>query len=397
MHINDSEFHARFRAEVREWIATAIPDHMKGHSQGILGRQDNDRKKWAPLEQAFSQKGWDAPQYPPEFGGAGFDTIQMVILMEEMANAGIPYRNEAAMHNITPILMKYGTPEQQKRFIRPTLMREIRWGQGYSEPGAGSDLASLALATEVVEGGFRVTGQKIWSTMAHHADWFFVLGRTDPHVKPRQAGISFLLIDARSPGVEVRPLVTIDDYHHFNEIFFDNVFVPAENLVGELNKGWTVAKALLGYERFYHTHANPALIQSTVDDIKVLARERSDAAGGVLWDDVALRRHVAALEMDNDCMRFTRYRALTRVEQGVAPGPETTFFKLLGTHLMQHLVECECAVTGSAGLTWEPEPFGPKMEEIARHSANVRSATIRGGTSEVQKNVIAKRVLGLPD
>ncbi len=320
----------------------------------------------------------------------------MVIFQEECAKAGIPDRHTTGLDMVGPILIRYGTPEQQERFLNPILQNTITWAQGYSEPGAGSDLASLQLRAEVRDDGFVVNGQKIWTSKAHKADWIFMLARTDPKPKRKQDGISFLLADMKTPGITVRPIVTMDNFQHFCETFFDNVFVPRENLVGELHQGWTVAKALLGHERFLHPTSNPLLIRNAVDNLKSSAR--ATAVGtGVAWDNPDLRRKVAALEMDVDGMLYTRYRSLTRVEHGEAPGPETMLFKLFGAELMQRIVELQQEVEGMAGVVWDDTALANGAGEMARHAANIRAATIRGGTSEVQRNIIAKRVLGLPD
>ncbi|MBI4083875.1 MAG: acyl-CoA dehydrogenase family protein [Candidatus Lambdaproteobacteria bacterium] len=396
MNINESPHDAAFRAEVRAWIAGRVPPHMKGQRQGIVGRAELTRAQLKPYEDALAEKGWLAPGLPQEHGGGGFDTMKMVIFNEEVTRAGVPFVHETALNNLLPIVIRYGTPEQKQRFIGPTIRREMLWCQGYSEPGAGSDLASLQLRAEQVEGGFALNGQKIWTSFAHESDWMFMLVRSDATVKRRQDGISFLLCDMKSPGIRVNTIVTIDDYFHFNEVFFEHVFVPRENLVGELNKGWTVAKALLGFERFNHHRANPIIVGRTIANLKAAARA-TPAAGGVVWDDPGLRRQVAQMEMDVACMRATRYRSLTRLSQGLPPGAEMLMLKLFGSELVQRIVDLHQQVLGPQGSTLGPEPFGEETGEIARYTANIRSGTIAGGTAEVQRNIIAKQVLALPD
>jgi alkylation response protein AidB-like acyl-CoA dehydrogenase len=270
------------------------------------------------------------------------------------------------------------------------------WAQGYSEPQAGTDLASLGLKAEIVPDGFILNGQKIWTSKAHEADWLFVLARTDPKPRKKQDGISFLLIKLDAPGIDVRPIRTMDGFTHFCETFFENVKVPKENLVGELHKGWEVAKALLGHERFTHPTANPHLHLNAIENIKSDAR-RIEEGDGVVWDNPVIRRKIAALEMDVDCLKYTRYRALTKVEKGEAPGPETQIFKLFGAELMQRIVEAHQEVAGPLGIPWDDTDLGNGPGEVARHGTNIRAATIRGGTSEVQRNVVSKRVLGLPE
>jgi len=396
MNINDSPEQARFRAEVRDWIARDVPPHAKNLRQGIVQGAGPGKAVEEALEAALALKGWQTPSIPAEHGGAGFSLLERVIFEEELTDAGVPYLYSLGRELLCPILSRYGTPEQRERWLIPTIRGELTWAQGYSEPGAGSDLANLQLRAERRGDEFVLNGQKIWTSMAHVADWIFLLVRTDPNAARKQEGISFLLVDLHSPGVTVRPLITIDDHHHFNETFFEDVRVPADQLVGELNQGWTVAKALLGHERFTHPTANPTIIGRTLENVKEAAR-RTPANGGVAWDDVGLRRRVAALEMDTDCMRYTRFRSLTLVAKGEAPGPETMIFKLLGSELTQVIVELHQLVEGPAGITWGDEPFGPLVGEPANHAANIRGATIRGGTSEVQRNVVSKRVLRLPD
>jgi len=397
MNLRETAEYAAFRAEVREWIATTVPDSIKGWRLGIVTGPGPTPAEIAPLEAALAQKGWLAPAWPPEWGGAGFDTLRMVILDEEMIRAGIPpYRNLNGINMVGPVLMRWGTEAQKRRFLPGTLRREILWSQGYSEPGAGSDLASLSLRAEPVEGGWRLNGQKIWNSRAHFADWIFLLARTDPAAKPRQAGISFFLVERRSPGITIRPIITTDGFHHFNQTFFEDVFVPAENLVGEVNQGWTVAKALLGYERFTLHFANPVVIADAIGHVKEAARE-TPAGAGTAWDDAGLRREVVQLEMDADAMRATRLRYLSRLTRGEAPGPETMIFKLYGGELLQRVIDLHQRVLGAEGTLWDGAPFPPETVEVGKHAAHIRHLTIGGGTSEIHRNIIAKRLLHLPD
>jgi hypothetical protein len=396
MNSNDSPEQASFRAEVRQWIETRVPPRLKGLRQSIVQGPGLSHEQMQPLEDALAEKGWQAPHWPKEFGGAGFDIPQMVIFFEEWQKAGLPDRHNTGLDMLGPILIRYGTQAQQERHLGPILRNEITWAQGYSEPQAGSDLASLQLRADVVADGFVLNGQKIWTSKAHIARWIFLLARTDPKPRRKQEGISFLLVELISPGIEVRPIVTMDGFTHFCETFFDNVHVPRENLVGGLHQGWEVAKALLGHERFTHPTANPLLIQNAIDNLKTAARHTPWGTGAV-WDDPLLRRKVATLEMDVDCLRTTRYRALTKIQKGEAPGPEAMIFKMFGAELMQRIVELHQLVEGPEGVTWDDTPLGDGPGETARHAANIRAATLRGGTSEVQRNIIAKRVLALPD
>jgi alkylation response protein AidB-like acyl-CoA dehydrogenase len=396
MNLNDTPEQAAFRAQVREWIAKDVPPGLKLRRQAIVQGPGVSHAQLKPLEDALARRGWQGPALAKEAGGAGFDPMQQVIFHEECAQAGLPDFHTTGLDMLVPILLKYGTAEQQARFVGPTLRNELIWAQGYSEPQAGSDLANLGLRAEIVPEGFVLNGQKIWTSKAHEADWLFLLARTDPKPRKKQEGISFLLVPLDAPGIEVRPIRTMDGFTHFCETFLENVKVPKENLVGQLHQGWDVAKALLGHERFTHPTANPHLHHNALENLKRQAREIA-AGEGVLWDDILLRRRVAQLEMDVDCMRYTRYRALTRLAKGEAPGPEQMIFKLFGAELMQRIVELHGAVAGAAGTVWDDSPLGNGAGEIARHGANIRAATLRGGTSEVQRNIIAKRVLNLPE
>jgi hypothetical protein len=396
MNLNDTSEQAQFRAQVRDWIAREVPPHLKGLRQAIVQGPGVDKEGLRRLSAALAMRGWQAPSWPKEHGGAGFDVMQQVIFYDECARAGLPDFHTTGIDMLGPILMKYGTPEQKRKFLGPTSRNEIIWAQGYSEPSAGSDLANLALKADVTPDGFVLNGQKIWTSKAHEADWLFVLARTDPKPSKKQEGISFILVDLKSPGIDIRPIRTMDGFTHFCETFLENVKVPRENLVGELHKGWEVAKALLGHERFTHPTANPHLHHNAIENLKQTARA-IETPEGVVWDDTILRRRVAQLEMDVDCLRYTRFRALTRLEAGQAPGPETMFFKQFGAELMQRIVETHSEIAGPFGIEWDDTPLGNGTGEIARHACNIRAATIRGGTSEVQRNIIAKRVLGLPE
>lgn len=396
MDINETPELARFRAEVREWVKIRVPAHLKGLRQSIVQGPGLSPEHLEPLEQALAEKGWQAPHWPKEHGGAGFDIPRLVIFHEEWAKARLPDRHTTGLDMLGPILIRYGTPQQQERFLNPILHNEVVWAQGYSEPAAGSDLANVQLRADPVEEGFVLNGQKIWTSKAHRADWIFLLARSDAKAPRKQEGISFLLVHLKTPGITVRPIVTMDDFTHFCETFFDDVLVPRENLVGALHRGWEIAKALLGHERFTHPTANPLLVRNAIDNLKAAARQ-AQQGNGVAWDDTALKREVAALEMGVDGLLHTRYRSLTRIEQGEAPGPETMLFKLYGAELMQRIVELHQQVAGLQGTVWDDTPLATGPGETARHAANIRAATIRGGTSEVQRNIIAKRVLGLPD
>jgi hypothetical protein len=222
-----------------------------------------------------------------------------------------------------------------------------------------------------------------------------MLVRTDPKPRKKQEGISFLLVNLKTAGITIRPITTIDGFTHFCEVFFENVPVPKDQLVGELHKGWTVAKALLGHERFGHPTADPFIMFRAIENVKNSAQD-TRVGGGTVWDDARIKRRVVQLEMDAHALQATRARFLTRIQKGESPGPESMIFKLFGAELMQRIVELHQEVLGPEGLSWGPEPFGREHGEVSVHSANIRAATIRGGTSEVHRNIVAERILGLP-
>jgi alkylation response protein AidB-like acyl-CoA dehydrogenase len=395
MNLQDTPEQSAFRQKVRRWIAEKVPPHLKGLRQGIVQGPGLGEEELKPLVDALAAEGWLAPDIPKEYGGAGFDFMQSVIFREECSRAGLPARYVFGLEMLAPVLLKFGTEAQKRRFLLPTVKSEIKWAQGYSEPNAGSDLANLQLRAELTDEGFVLNGQKIWTSRAHHSDWTFMLVRTDPQAKKKQQGISFLLVDLKSPGITIRPITTIDGFSHFCEVFFENVKVPRDQLVGDLNQGWTVAKALLGHERFGHPTADPFVMYRAIDNVRKAA-QGTPSGNGTVWDDPRIKRRVVQLEMDAHALEATRARYLTRIQKGESPGPESMIFKLFGAELMQRIVELHQEVLGPEGLAWGPEPFGVEHGEVAVHSANIRAATIRGGTSEVHRNIVAERILGLP-
>jgi len=392
-----------FRREVRAWLAREIPDHLKGRRDNLamplrhstLADLLARAPQWRPVLDALERRGWLAPAWPREHGGAGFDAEQLFAFDAEWLAAGLPPLGSDGLDKVGPTLIAAGTPAQQRRFLDPTRRREIVWAQGYSEPGAGSDLAHLTLRADRVPGGFRLTGRKTWTSNAHLADWLYVLGRTDAAARPAHAGISLFLVDARSPGLSIRPIIGIDGYHHLNETTFEEVFVPEAQVVGGLNEGWRVANILLGHERFTHPSVNPVYHDHALGELKRFARSAGERAT-LPWDDAGLRRTIAALEADIDDLRTARRRAQVHFIRTGRPGPETSIFKLWGGALMQRIIEAHHALVGPAGLAWEAEPFGEAARDLARRSTRVRAYSISGGTREVQRNIVARRVLGLP-
>ena len=395
MNVQESPEQIAFRERIRRWIAEKVPPRLKGLRQGIVQGPGLGEDEMKPLVDALAAEGWLAPDIPKEYGGAGFDFMQSVTFREECSRAGLPARYVFGLEMLAPVLLKFGSEAQKKRFLLPTVKSEIKWAQGYSEPGAGSDLANLQFRADITEDGFLLNGQKIWTSRAHHSDWTFMLVRTDPKSKKKQEGISFLLVDLKTPGITIRPITTIDGFTHFCEVFFENVPVPKDQLVGELHKGWMVAKALLGHERFGHPTADPFIMFRALENVKKSAQDIRMGSGTV-WDDARIKRRVVQLEMDAHALQATRARFLTRIEKGESPGPESMIFKLFGAELMQRIVELHQEVLGPEGVNWGPEPFGTERGEVSVHAVNIRAATLRGGTSEVHRNIVAERILGLP-
>lgn len=397
MDWHDSPEQAAFRTAVRSLIEQRLPRRYKdfARSGGPGERQwENDRKSADPVAKqaaidwhaALAERGWVAPHWPKEYGGGGMSAMEQSILNQEFANAGAPAVGGSGVAMLGPTLILHGNEDQRKKYLPPILAGEATWAQGYSEPGAGSDLASLQ--TRAVRDGdeFVVNGQKIWTSAAHTADAIFALVRTDPQA-PKHRGISFLLIDdIKSPGISIRPLVDMNGRHYFNEVFFEDVRVPAANLVGEENRGWYVAMTLLDFERSNIGGAIGArrTLRRMLDIVQadpVLAR-RLDAS--------TLRHEVAQRFIEAEIMYQFSMRIISMQNKGQLPNDEASMAKLYNSELSQRVAQTCMQVMGLRGQLTEGE------ESFARMYLGMVPATIRGGTSEVQRNVIATRGLGLP-
>ncbi len=387
---------ADFRAETRKWLDANCPPSMRGedgeaYGGGKKGHFENpEQKLW--LERMHA-KGWTAPTWPKEYGGGELSEYEAQILEDEMLALGCRKPLVGmGLSMLGPVLLEYGTPEQKAEQLPKITSGERRWCQGYSEPGAGSDLASLQ--TRAVHQGdhFLVNGHKIWTSGANYADWIFCLVRTDPTAKKHE-GISFLLIDMNNSGVRVKPIRLINGASPFCETFLENVQVPQENILGRLNKGWTIAKRLLEHERKGIAGRRTAKSEQPLEDI---AKQHAGAAGGRIADPV-LRDRIASFAIDAHAFQLTRARAAEAADSGSSPGPASAMFKYYGTELIKRRYEVTLAAEGVQGLGWEGDEFSP--DELRRTSEWLRSkaGSIAGGTSEVQLNIVAKRVLGLPD
>ena len=378
----DSPDETAFRTKVRTWLEANLPIALRGRTNRPPPAE------LMPWYRALSRQGWIAPHWPTQYGGMGATLNQQIIMTEELARIGAPQLPAQGLNHIGPILIEFGTEAQKARHLPPIIAGTVIWAQGYSEPGAGSDLASLATRATLEGDKFLVHGQKIWTTWAHYSDWMFALVRTDPLAEPRHAGISFLLLDLHSPGITIRPIRTIAGDDEFSEVFFDNVVVPAENLVGQLNDGWRVANALLGHERLGTSNPQYALI--ALDRIKIVAR-----ASGVMMDP-AFRDRLAAASINVTALSalFSHAVELTNVQR--SPGPEASVIKIFGTELLQSLNDLLIDAAGSEASMENPIVTDLGKVDVSTPFLQARRATIYGGSSEIQRNIIARRVLNLP-
>lgn len=384
MNFDYSPEEETFRQEVRTWMEANTPRDPSGIATGMrIGKET--QFAW---EKKLASKGWLAYTWPAEFGGSGFSPVQRDIFDAERARAGAPSVIPFALMMLGPVLMKFGTPEQQQRFLPKIASAEQVWCQGYSEPGSGSDLASLK--TQAVRQGdkYIVNGQKIWTTQAHWAQWIFCLVRTSTDGS-KQQGISFLLIDMVTKGIEVRPIITIDGHHHLNEVFFTDVEVPVENLVGAEGQGWTIAKYLLTHER--------TAIAGVGDSKRQLNWLRETVARDPsLKDSPHAHRRIAELEVDLMALEYTNLRTLDRMAKGHSPGPESSGLKIKGTELQQGISEAQLEFGGLQAMPWEQDVEGEPVYRAASTRYNfLRACTIYGGSNEIQKNVLAKVLIGL--
>lgn len=394
MDLRFSPAEEAFREEVRSFVASSLPADLKGKARSDFTSRD----EYLVWHKILYKKGWIAPLWPKEYGGTGWTVTQRYIFNEECARAEAPLILPFGVAMVGPVIYSFGNPEQKNKYLPRILSGDDWWCQGYSEPGAGSDLANLK--TRAVRDGdhYIVDGQKTWTTLAQYADWIFCLVRTDPNVKP-QEGITFLLIDMKTPGITVKPIVVLDGAREVNEVFFDNVKVPIENRIGEENKGWTYAKFLLVHER--------SGIAGVARSKKAIERLREIAAAELLDGEPLIRtdafsRKVAELEIDLSALEFTELRTLSAEAKGGHAGPESSILKIKGTEIQQRITELTVEAVGYYAYPNNRElgdneyPVGPDYAdgESGRYF-NMRKASIYGGSNEIQRNIIAKAVLGL--
>lgn len=395
MNLNDTPQERAFRDEIRAWLNASIPRDLKKKVARYAPLAKDDVMRWHRI---LAEKGWIAPSWPVEHGGTGWNVVQRYIFEEECGYADAPTLPGLALLMCAPVLIRYGTPAQKQRFLPRIYSGDDFWCQGYSEPEAGSDLASLR--TRAVRQGdhYVVTGQKTWTTQAHWADWMFCLARTDPGAKP-QEGISFLLIDMASPGITVKPVILMDGGHEVNEVFLDQVRVPVENLVHEEGRGWTVAKFLLGYERL--NSGRVAASKRQLEKLKAFAGRRT-GSGRRLLDDPRFRDRLTRIEVELMALEITNLRLLDQMRRaGKPPGPEVSLLKIVGTGIQQALSELMLEAAGPLAHRRPPPDDGGLGEldafiaGLAPRYFNLRKATIYGGSDEIQRNILAKMSLRL--
>lgn len=371
---------ADFRAMVRDFVTDIFPADLL-HVARRVGPQEV-----ADYNRKMGTKGWIAPAWPVEYGGMGLDIAHQIAFAEELSAIGVPRLHEMGLAMLGPLLMQFGTEEQKQRYLPKIVSAEHIWCQGYSEPNAGSDLASLRLSAVRETDVWVLNGQKIWTTMAHQSNMMFMLARTDPAPRIRQEGISFFLVDLSSPGITVRPIRTLSDELEFCEVFFDNVRVPAENLVGELHKGWTIAKALLGHERLFV--GSPRYVKGAIDRLDALAASVAEEAPGFSAERYTKLR----LDYEDFLALYADYSNFAK--NGGELGAEASILKLLSSETYQAVTEEILSMTGDGGVA--TEGGNAEQAEAATMFFQSRPSTIAGGTSQVQRSIIAKAVLNLP-
>ncbi|MFN4103700.1 MAG: acyl-CoA dehydrogenase family protein [Tepidimonas sp.] len=382
-----------FRDEVRAWIAAHLDPALAAKVHAGLRLSKDDIQSWA---RTLGRQGWLAYRWPRAFGGPGWTPVQQHLFDEALAEAGAPPILPFGPVMVAPVIMAFGTPEQHRRFLPGIASGEVWWCQGYSEPGSGSDLASLRTRAERDGDYYIVNGQKTWTTLAQHADWIFCLVRTSSEGKP-QTGISFLLIDMKSPGVTVRPIRLLDGEYEVNEVWFDNVRVPVDNRIGEENKGWTYAKYLLSHER-----ANIADVNRAKRELKRL--KRLAQAEGV-WDDPRLRDQIALLEVDIVALEMLVLRVLAAEKSGKPALDIAALLKIRGSEIQQRTTELMMLVAGPMALPYLEHALeghaaaaalggDPALAPLAPRYFNMRKTTIYGGSNEVQRNIVAQTLLG---
>ena len=398
MNLSESADELQFRKTVRQFLQQHLPAAIR---DDVLGFRHLTKEQYVTWQRILAAQGWGAPGWPRDHGGTGWSALQRAIFEDECYKAGAPRQMPFGLSMIGPVLMKFGTPVQRARFLPRIITMDDWWCQGYSEPGAGSDLASLKTTARRDDGDYVINGQKTWTTLAQFADWMFCLVRTNGEGKP-QEGISFVLIDMRAPGVRVRPIRTLDLGSDVNEVFLDDVRIPAGNLVGDENRGWAIAKYLLGHERT--NIAGIGMCKRLLSGLKDYAR-RQNKHGRPLLDDVRFRDRIVKLEIELTSHEWSLMRLVSLEQSGQPIGIEASMLKIRGSEIQQDLSELLMESAGPYALPFVAAALdsgflgttaaGTHLNSVASQYFDIRKVSIYGGTNEVQKNLIAKSVLGL--
>ena len=392
MDFNYSPEEEKFRQEVRTWLEANTPEDIRsGRDEDLPPAERRDRQTvW---HKKLHAGGWIGVWWPKEYGGRGASVIEQAIFNQELARLGASGGvNMSGVTLLGPTLMHWGTAEQKARYLPQILPAEEIWCQGYSEPGSGSDLASLQ--TRAVEDGdhFVVNGQKVWTSWAQYSDWIFLLVRTDPGA-PKHQGISYLLVDMHSPGITVRPLVQINGDSEFNEVFFEDVRVPKKNLVGEVNRGWMVAVTTLMFERV--ATGNFYRFEKLMPQLHDLAK-RMEINGQPATEDTSVRQQLAQFAIEAQAIKHNEMRRLTRQLKGQPPGPEGSFAKITATELSMRMMNFAMELLGPYAVLEKGSAFAVDQARWSHRMLSARAGTIAAGTNEIQRGIIGERVLGLP-
>jgi len=393
MDLNYSAEEIAFRDEVRAWLQANLPADLRDKVSANAHLSKDDLLAWHRI---LAKQGWIAPSWPEEWGGTGWNVVQRYLFEEECGYAGAPPLVPFGLTMCASVLLKFGTPAQKQRFLPRIYNGDDFWCQGYSEPGSGSDLASLKTRATRQGDHYVVQGQKTWTTLAHYGDWIFCLVRTENIPEKRQEGISFLLIDMKTPGITVRPLILMDLGHEVNEVFFDDVKVPVANLVHEEGKGWTVAKYLLGHERL--NTARIGTSRRELERLKAFAATQVKN-GRSLMDDPRFRDKVSRVEIELMALEITNLRFLDQMRGGRQPGADVSMLKITGTEIQQALTELMMEAAGPLAQPVSPvdasADFDAYTATLAPRYCNFRKTSIYAGSNEIQRNIIAKMSLGL--
>ena len=393
MDLNYSQEETKFREEVHHWLKINLPEDIR---QKVIGYHELTKEDYQCWHKILAAKGWSVPHWPVEWGGTGWDMTQRYIYDEEFALAGAPRLPPFGPAMCAPVLLKFGTAVQKEQFLPRIRAGDDFWVQGYSEPGAGSDLAAVKTRAERVGDHYVINGQKIWTTLGQYGDWIFCLVRTDSQAEKRQEGISFILMDMKTPGITVRPLILMDGGHEVNEIFFDNVKVPVQNLVFEENKGWTVAKYLLGHERMGSGSVGAS--RRELATLRALAK-RGHKNGKPLIEDARFKDKISRVEIELAALEITSMRFLDQMRRtGQAPGADVSMLKIRGTEVQQMITELAMQAAGPNAQPFKAVAHGSIdlfTSRLAPRYFNYRKASIYAGSNEIQRNIIAKMTLGL--